>query len=177
MRENAGQAGDAQVHSCSAMNAREANPSPAETWSCQECGYRLDGLRQSPGGMVRCPECGRKAIFGATPPRRPARVGAWLALAAAAGLLALLPVAIDRAVLAATGGLPGRVSVLLLFSPVFVVGALLIIAAFAAFAVGPPGSPPSRRWLMALTTILTGLFVGAMCWFAALLYFVIHSNV
>lgn len=63
---------------------------------CDGCGYSVGDLPVSPGGLVTCPECGRKAVpgtFGRPELRRnPER---WVLLAFAIGLLPLVPLGID----------------------------------------------------------------------------------
>jgi hypothetical protein len=47
---------------------------------CEECGYRLMGLREEPPGTVRCPECGLQCDLAAAPRLRPWPGPAWMAL-------------------------------------------------------------------------------------------------
>ncbi len=55
--------------------------------TCPKCGYSSDGLPLSPGGLLRCPECGERFFPGTLPQlsRWP-----WLLAALAAGLFPAL---------------------------------------------------------------------------------------
>lgn len=76
------------------------DPAPArERVLCEGCGYAIGDLPVSPGGLLMCPECGRRAVpgtYGRPELRvRPWGAAGWVGVAFAIGLLPLVLIGID----------------------------------------------------------------------------------